>query len=290
MLNVKLDKDLYLSGEEVICHISIQVRKPLKIRSLEVEFFGKFYAEILVDDGEDVQHIIDKQDIFRERKIIWNSKGEDWSVWEPNLYELDIDFQLPQDLVPSFPYSLANQKMAYGKVEYGVQVKIDKVRALDPKRTVNFLVENPEYVCNQLSFPMSNSVEDPRGLKPSIYIDLERTDLRPGEKLIGQLVYKKLQTPYKVRNVELYLKRIISRHVKDYSPRKKDLIFERKTFGNSNEIDTSFEFMIPYDAMPSVDSRVLKISWELHVKADIAWRRDVNLHVPILIGGPECKF
>lgn len=293
---VQLNKNEFLSGEKVICNVKVSTRSPIKVRSLEIEFYGRFYAEIQVtrSSGKNTytETIIDVENIFRERVFIEGEKqgGTDWNMWEPGNYEFTEEFQLPENIPPSFPFDEFELNKAKGRVEYGVEVKLDKVHALDPHQKVHFFVDNLTYITSNLNFSETEYINTVDSKKPSIKINLDKAQYRAGDTINGTIAFDKQGETGSIRNVSLSLRNVVSRYVYSYSPVESDYYKEVINLGNEERFKAPFTFKIPDYAIPCIHSRVLIIYWEIHVKVDIALRYDVNLRIPILLGAPECQF
>lgn len=147
--DIKLEKDVYYSGETVSGRVIIDSSSSVKVRGIRAVLRGKCHAEWKIMKGGERRTVKDDQYFIDDKVIVWgNDKGDDLSIpiLESGVHKFPFKFPLPEIALPCSFESKA------GTIRYYIKVTIDIPYASPPQGIKHFTVIGPNIDCGEAKF------------------------------------------------------------------------------------------------------------------------------------------
>jgi hypothetical protein len=280
VINIKLNKNVYLPGEFVTGTITLQNEDELKLRQFFVELVGIERARIRVSHGKHSHTYTATNTIINNRKPLW-SKG----IAPPGVHNFKFKFYIPPHALPSYSGMNAN-------VYYRINARVDVPMWFDVKRTRTIHVCSSRGPYQDLPAMIhvgsAGSIKGvPRKnmkLEPGFTLKTHRSIFYPGQRIDGFItVYNPTQK--RIRKVDLTLSSHEWAKARSYTRTNRTRIFKRKIPMDRFSTDTPIEFgfNIPQDIYPSYHGKCSKHYWVIKANLDVAWAFDTHGQCEIFI-------
>ena len=275
-LEIQLDNNNYLPGNEVSGNLVLEVDKATNIRSLNLHVQGKEKTSITVSTGKssvtyhDENKIIDIQQSFMSEGIL-----------QPGRYSEDFAFLIPEEALPTY-------EGRNSKISYEVKAWIDIPKHFDIKSSTKFIVrplqresgraiEAASQVQNDISYTT-------RKLEPTISVRSDHDNYHAGETIRASVMYTN-PTRRKIRKIRaaLFSKEFAqakrTKRTRKLSVRKFSLPLENIYEG----LFSVFQIKIPENYNPSFEGSFSNNNVYLRFYLDIRWARDIFVEFPITV-------
>jgi hypothetical protein len=275
-LEIQLDNNNYLPGNEVSVSLILEVDTATNIRSLNLHVEGKEKTSITVSTGKssvtyhDENKIIDIQQSFMSEGVI-----------QPGRYLEHFTFRIPEEALPTY-------EGRNSKISYKVKTWVDIPKHFDIKSNKKFIVrslqkesiepiESASQVQNNISYTR-------RKLEPTISVRLDHNNYNAGETIRASVMYTN-PTRRKIRKIGavLFSKEFAqanrTKRTQKLSVRKFSLPLENIYEG----LFSDFQIKIPENYNPTFEGLFSNNNVYLRFYLDIRWCRDIFVEFPITV-------
>ncbi|MBW6519070.1 MAG: hypothetical protein K0A89_11295 [ANME-2 cluster archaeon] len=275
-LEIQLDNNNYLPGNEVSGSLILVVDKATNIRSLNHQVEGKEKTSITVSTGKSSVTYHEENTII---DIKQSFMGE--GIVQPGRYSEDFSFLIPEQALPTYEGRNA-------KISYEVKAWIDIPKHIDIKSRKKFMVKSlhkgsgrPGEAVSQVQNDISYTK---RKLEPTISVKLPFDQYNTGETIRASVMYTN-PIRRKIRKVgaELFSKECAqakrTKSTQKLSVRRFSLPLENIYEG----LLSDFQIKIPENYNLSFESSFSNNNVYLRFYLDIRWARDIFVEFPITV-------
>ncbi len=300
-LEIKMDKDEFLPGEEVFGTVILKTNRPIKCRGVKFKALGREEAMVYVH-GLKSGHYTHGNEEFMNFEFTMAKEGE----LEPGDHRYPFSFIIPKDAIPSYAGDEAS-------VVYFLSAWVDIPNWPDTKAKFPFYVLMPEPVLpaewEQDISSDSREPRPPRGpfhmvpggihhssregdageeeKKALIDVWLERKGYLPGET-ISSTVRIENRTGKSLRKLTAVLRAVehcvVGIRSGSHRAEKHSFVFE---LSGEEVMESQIEIPIPEGVRSSYKGKTTSLEWELRFELDVALGWDTNLSCPLVIKGPQ---
>ncbi|NIA03421.1 MAG: hypothetical protein GWP12_02650 [Nitrospirae bacterium] len=275
-LEIQLEKNNYLPGNEVSGSLVLEVDKATNIRSLNLHVEGKEKTSITVSTGKssvtyhEENKIIDIQQSFMKEGVI-----------QPARYLEDFTFRIPENALPTY-------EGRNSKISYEVKAWVDIPKHFDIKSNKKFIVRSLQKESggpiDAASQVQTDILYTRRKLEPTISVRLDHDNYNAGETIPASVMYTN-PARRKIRTIRaaLFSKEFAlakrTKRTRKLSVRKFSLPLENIYEG----LFSDFHIKIPKNYNPSFEGAFSNNNVYLRFYLDIRWARDIFVEFPITV-------
>ena len=139
--DIRLEKDVYYAGEQVIGCVVLENSDPIKVRGVRVFLRGRARTQWKVLKSGESKTLKDDQYLLDEKTTIWgcskNDEPDAVQILSKGLHQFNFSFQLPQCQLPG---SLETKS---GTIRYYIKVLIDIPYSSSPQGIKYFTLIGP---------------------------------------------------------------------------------------------------------------------------------------------------
>jgi sporulation-control protein spo0M len=284
-VNLSLNKLSFYPREEIICDIQLNFKKETKVKSIELLLIGQYRAWTEDSEGGTVSTT---NQFMELKEIVWSPAGEEWERI-PGNSRFVSKFIVPDEIVPSFPPEEFTKKNYHGLVEYFIKLSVRKPRGLNKNKRISINLRSTTFRSVSNEFWKEGQIS-PKPSKPSLYVQLENAQFKPGEAVRGHFMVDNQQAQSNIRKIDVMLRNQVTSKVKHSRARNESIFIDGIEVIDYINAKISFEFFLPPNAFPTITGGIVHVRWDIQVKVDIKRARDVVLTLPILVGSVNSIF
>lgn len=287
-IEIQLDDNDFLPGNEVTGSIVLTVDKPIHMRALNLHVDGKEKTSITVSTGKSAATYHAENRIIDMRQSLMDEGDV-----QPGRYSEKFRFLIPDGALPSY-------EGRNSRISYEIKVRADIPRYLDVKAHKIFRVRSQQKESAGPIEATSTHEEKEvsytkRKVAPAITVRLPRDCYNTGETIQASVMYTN-PTGRKIRNIGAVL---YSREFATAKRIKRTQKLSMKRFLLPMEniyegIFSNFQIRIPEEYNHSFEGMYSSSTVMLKLYLDIRWARDVYVEFPIHVltakGDSCCEF
>ncbi len=268
-IKIFLEKSVFLPGDEISGHVLVKCDKEFKCNRIVIGFLGAVNTVITVGSDDDETTYTETIKIV-ETGLVLHEGGTVYAGES----KFEFSFRLPDRVPPSY-------EGFYGKIQYGLEAKIELSWAIDPKDRLLLNVIFPYR--KEVGKGVRVAYEDKEDMHPPLEVQLENTSF-----CIGELVPFKVRVSSgeKIRKVRFELIHQESASARGHKSKYPQTLAKSSIDAEDIQYDTWFAVgvEIPPSTPPSFDVSIIKSHLLLRVTLDIPWRFDKSVEVLLVCG------
>jgi len=268
-VEVLFDSDSYLPGDTVTATVRVTTDKAFKCNRIVARVLGEVYVTVVRGAGKHRHTYREHLEILREHVVLSEATNIN-----PGTYDYPFTFTIPQTAPCSYYRYRA-------EVTYTVNATVEVSWAIDPKAEALFYVRPTYPVLTPRSQVLPLTLDDRRTV---IEINLPSDVLSPNAPLVIRHMIKMGEPKLRALRFELYLKE--DRVARGKSDTRTILLDKKEVPAEDLSYTTWREVYLQPEPRTVVELKtpILSVSYFLKVTADIPWRFDETLEVPLRAG------
>lgn len=306
IIYIHTDKQQYYAGEVVTGRIMLSVVNPLHVDGIYLKLEGHEHVEFDAARTRTIQEangqqrtehytvrVSDTQRFFRRRYCIYQQK----CTLAGGNFVFPFTFPLDSRLPGTFEISKGRAFSQYfgGDISYRVEAEVAIPGMLKP----NLYHCQDILICEPLRTQMmtTNSYKEskvtflcciPKG-QVAMSATIDRNAYGPGDVVQLHLTVDNSASTVNLEALSLKLVRTIKGYAGMDSYRDCETVAKTRTPGlkAGDRADRQIQMVLPHDAEPSTDGRLVKCAYELSVVLKVPWSPDVVITQPVQIYAPQ---
>jgi hypothetical protein len=258
-------------GQRLSGAVLLEARREVRIEQVSVQLGGR--ERSVVGSGKNAtrssRRVLALAAVLAEARTL-----------SPGTTRYPFELELPAGLPPSYSGRRAN-------VEYTLRATAPIAWWPDARSSFRVVV-TPAPVEARSATPRlyASDPGGPRGRERHLECSLSDDAVFPGQPLRGSVALFNVAF-HKYRELQLSFvatERAFTKHLRRSSSTQRARLTTRIPLANPAEgAAIPFSLVLPEGALPSVESELWSYSWELEVRAEIPWARDLVLGVPLTV-------
>lgn len=273
-------------GDVIPCKMQVRIKRKTRIKRIEMIFIGEFVAI----DYNHKTPIVNRNVFVRLVKALWTpGDGETAAPLGPGTLDFEASVAVPGELMPSFPPGgLVPGSRFPGVLNYQVRLVVIKSFGFDEERSVPVLVRNDEFMSVSTDHRKAGSVPATRKA-PAASISLDKSVCKPGDVIDCHVVVEKLDAACKIQGVQLALRNRCWGWA-DKRWHHVNVFVDTYDLGSLEDGPRRFSLLVPGDAALTIYGGNVKITWDVHLRVQLALARDLQLTVPVIVAGSDATI
>ncbi len=266
-VEILLDKEYYVPGDEINGKLRVITDKEFECNRIVVSLVGLVRASITTSGGKHSHTYRERRGIVADEIVLSGP-----TRLSPGETDYEFQFTLPPEALGTFHGYRAD-------VEYHIHGVVEIPWALDPKETKEVLVAPTVKRLMPQRVVRTITLND----RTEIAIELPFDILTPERPLIAR--YTVWGDP-KIRGLRFEIMRVIRRLVRGREREMPFVLFKGEVPRENLSYGASGEIQLEYDASEAFEfhTDILEVGYMLKVTADIPWRPDKLVMIPLRVG------
>lgn len=261
-------------GQRLAGVVVLEARREVRVEQVAIQLLGA--ERSVVGSGKHATH--SSRTLLRLGAVLSKAR-----TLRPGAARFAFELELPAGLPPSYEGRRAT-------VEYSLRVSAP-IRWWPDARSRFKLQVIPQAVAARTPTPRlyASDPAGPRARERHLECSLSDDAIHPGQPLVGSVALFNVAY-HRYRELQLSLvatERAFTARLRRSSSEQRACYTSRIPLADPAEGEAiPFALALPAEARPSVESELWSYSWELEVRVDIPWGRDLVLRVPLSVLPP----